>query len=77
VLCNIPVKTLRYYDEIGLIKPEKVDPHNNYRLYSRQQLLLITIIKDLKLSGFSLKEIAGLLSREDLETAKKPAHGQT
>ena len=30
-LCNISQKTLRYYDKIGLIKPDKVDDSNNYR----------------------------------------------
>ena len=30
-LVNVPVKTLRYYDEIGLFKPEEVDIFSNYR----------------------------------------------
>ena len=32
-LVNVPVKTLRYYDEIGLFKPEEVDIFSNYRYY--------------------------------------------
>jgi Predicted transcriptional regulators len=65
-MCGIPIKTLRYYDEIGLLKPEKVDMQNNYRYYSRQQILYISIIKDLKSSGFSLKDIQVLLKRDNL-----------
>lgn len=30
-ICNIPIKTLRYYDEIGLLIPRKIDPDSNYR----------------------------------------------
>lgn len=64
--CNIPIRTLRYYDEIGLVKPEKVDNVNNYRYYSKEQILSINIIKDFKKLGFSLQEIKLLLRREDI-----------
>jgi DNA-binding transcriptional MerR regulator len=37
-LSQISVKTLRYYDEIGLLKPSKVDQFTGYRLYSADQL---------------------------------------
>ena len=33
-ICNIPIKTLRYYDEIELLIPRKIDPDSNYRYYS-------------------------------------------
>lgn len=69
-LCNVPIKTLRYYDEIGLLKPKKVASNNNYRYYSQEQILQINIIKDLKLSGFSLKEIKRLLRRDNLDDFK-------
>ena len=36
-LMNIPVKTLRYYDEIGLFKPHEVNRHTGYRYYSTEQ----------------------------------------
>lgn len=65
-ICDIPVKTLRYYDEISLLKPEKVDDENNYRYYSKQQILHINIIKDFKMMGFSLRDISSLIKREDL-----------
>lgn len=65
-ICNISVKTLRYYDQIGLLQPEKVDGRNNYRYYSKIHMLYINIIKDLKSFGFSLQEIKMLLKREDL-----------
>ena len=33
------IKTLRYYDEIGLLEPENVDDFTGYRLYTTQQLV--------------------------------------
>lgn len=66
-ICNIPIKTLRYYDEIELLIPRKVDPESNYRYYSNDQLALVLVIKHFKEAGFTLKEIKVLLGREDLE----------
>ncbi len=65
-ICNIPVKTLRYYDDIGLLPPEYVDSQNNYRYYIKKQILFLNIIKHFKTSGFSLQDIGLLLKREDL-----------
>ena len=56
-LVNVPVKTLRYYDEIGLFKPEEVDIFSNYRYYLDTQVKDILLIKELKEAGFLLSEI--------------------
>lgn len=69
-LSNMPVKTIRYYDEIGLLKPEQVNPKSGYRYYSHRQIMLILVIKHLKNVGFSLDEIKHLLGREDMEYNK-------
>ena len=66
-ICNISIKTLRYYDEIELLTPRKIDPDSNYRYYSNDQLALVLVIKHFKEAGFSLKEIKVLLGRENLE----------
>ena len=55
-LCNVHKKTLFYYDEIGLFKPEKVMP-TGYRYYSEYQLETFNIIYTLKDIGMPLKEI--------------------
>lgn len=65
-MCNIPIQTLRYYDEIGLLLPERVDRQNNYRYYSKKQVLYLSVIKHFKASGFSLEDIRELLKRENL-----------
>lgn len=66
-ISQIPVKTLRYYDEIDLLKPDFVDPTNNYRYYSRDQIFIISIIKELKLFEFSLSDIKELLKRDKVQ----------
>lgn len=61
-LCEIHKKTLFYYDEIGLFKPEIVAA-NGYRYYSHRQLPLLNIILTLKDLGMPLKEIQAYLQR--------------
>jgi len=60
-LSRVPVKTLRYYDEIGLLKPAKVDRFTGYRYYSADQLPRLNRILALKDLGLSLPQIARLL----------------
>ena len=47
-MIHLPVRTLHYYDEIGLFKPAYVDPATNYRYYSELQLANMDLIKSLK-----------------------------
>ena len=60
-LSRISVKTLRYYDEMGLLKPVSVDRFTGYRLYEYSQLSVLNRILALKELGFSLEEIGRLL----------------
>ena len=56
-LVNVPVKTLRYYDEINLFKPQEIDLFSGYRYYSEKQIDDLEVILSLKEVGFSLEEI--------------------
>lgn len=69
-LCNVPIKTLRYYDEIELLVPKYRNEENKYRYYSKEQLTTVSIIKSLKLQGFSLKMIKEIISTDDLKELK-------
>ena len=60
-LSQVSVKTLRYYDEIGLLKPAEIDHFTNYRYYSVTQLPRLNRILALKDLGLSLDQIAHLL----------------
>ncbi len=60
-LCYVPVKTLRYYDKIGVLKPVFVDPSNQYRYYSASQIPYIIAIRMKKMIGSSLFEVKNFL----------------
>ena len=68
----VSAKTLRFYDEIELLKPTYVDGSNQYRYYSAEQVVDVLRITELKEFGFSLEEIKLLLKTQDplkLQTA--------
>ncbi len=60
-LSQVPVKTLRYYDEIDLLKPAEVDQFTGYRFYSAEQLPRLNRILALKDLDLSLAQIGELL----------------
>ncbi|HEX2988302.1 MAG TPA: MerR family transcriptional regulator [Chloroflexota bacterium] len=60
-LTQLSVKALRYYDEIGLLKPTEVDRFTGYRYYSVQQLPRLNRLLALKDLGLSLDQIANML----------------
>lgn len=60
-LVQVPVPTLRYYDQVGLLKPIEVDRFTGYRYYSAGQLPRLHRILALKGLGFSLDQIGAVL----------------
>lgn len=70
-LCNIPQKTLRYYDEIGLFTPDYRDDSTHYRYYSKPQIVNLMIIKTLKQMGFPLKDIKQIISENDAQSLEE------
>ena len=69
-ICKVSTKTLRYYAEIGLILPNKINTENGYRYYSIEQLETMLFIKRLKFYNFSLEEIKIILKSEELKEEK-------
>jgi DNA-binding transcriptional MerR regulator len=63
------MRTLRYYDEIGLLKPAHVDQDSGYRSYSIEQLPRLHRILAFKELGFELSQIMQLLA-EDVPPAQ-------
>ncbi len=61
-LSFVTVKTLHYYDEVGLLKPVKVDRFTGYRYYSADQLPRLNHIRNLRSLGLSLEQIATLIN---------------
>ncbi|MGW9123854.1 MerR family transcriptional regulator [Paenibacillus chitinolyticus] len=63
-LSKVSLKTLRYYDQIGILKPRKVDHDTGYRYYSADQLLELNRILIYKELGFTLPQITQLLQED-------------
>ncbi|MBC6310927.1 MerR family transcriptional regulator [Listeria sp. FSL L7-1582] len=63
-LANVSIRSLRHYDKIGLLTPEKINTETNYRHYSAKQLQTINKIQKLKEIGLSLSVINEILSSE-------------
>ena len=59
---GVSVRTLHYYDEIGLLKPASVDRSTGYRYYNENSLLRMQEILFYRELDFSLKRIGDILS---------------
>ncbi len=66
-LTGVSVRTLHYYDEIGLLKPSAVDKLTGYRMYDAACLARMQEILFYRELDFSLKEIAAILSAPDYD----------
>jgi DNA-binding transcriptional MerR regulator len=62
-LSGVSTKTLRFYDEIGLLRPASVDARTGYRWYRSQQLKELASILTLKSLGLSLGDVRRQLSK--------------
>ena len=64
---HIIVKTLRFYEEQGLLMPALIHPETGYRYYTLSQMAVLHHITALKLAGFTLEEIAHINAGADEE----------
>jgi DNA-binding transcriptional MerR regulator len=60
-IARVSKRLLQYYDEIGLLKPARIDPETGYRYYSARQLPHLNRILALKDLGLSLDQIAEMM----------------
>lgn len=63
-LMQVTVKTLRHYEQKGLLLPDEVDEWTGYRYYTTDQMQKLNNIRDLQRLGFSLDEIKLLYEGE-------------
>ena len=76
---DIPVRTLRFYDEMGVLKPNETDKFTGYRYYDEQNVSESEFIKLLKSVDFTLEEIVlykssiteDILDKKQLEIEQK------
>lgn len=68
-LTGVSVRTLHYYDEIGLLKPAFIDEQNGYRDYDEKSLGRMVEILFYRELDFPLKSILEILSSPDYDKA--------
>ena len=68
-IAQVSKRLLRYYDEIGLFQPVKIDPESGHRYYSASQLPELNRILALKDLGLSLNQIQRFV-RDDISPAE-------
>ncbi|MBS4749633.1 MerR family transcriptional regulator [Carnobacteriaceae bacterium zg-ZUI78] len=88
---HISIQTLRYYEQIGLLKPAYIDDVSKYRYYHIHQSSMVDAIHYLKQFDFSLEDIKSIFShpnnidivdtlitkkQKELEEVKKRLHQQ-
>ncbi len=74
-LAGISIRTLHYYDEIGLLTPEIVG-ENKYRYYGEQSILRLQQILFYRELGLPLEQIKKIMKPEEfdaLEALKRPS----
>jgi DNA-binding transcriptional MerR regulator len=68
-MSGVSARTLRYYDEIGLLKLGRI-ASSGYRIYGQAEIDTLQQILFYKEMGFSLRDIRKLLSAPDLKVAR-------
>ena len=66
-LFHLSVSSLRHYEALGLLTPERVDPNTGYRSYSIRQFEVLNTIRYLRALDMPLEEIADFLRDRDVE----------
>ena len=67
---GVSVRTLHYYDEIGLLAPAHVDQVTGYRYYDEKSLMRMQEILFYRELDFSLKSIGEILSSPDYDKSR-------
>lgn len=70
-LRKVTSETLRYYDRIGILTPDYVDPETNYRYYSTRKSEKLGVIRELRELGMSIEEITDYFTNCNLQKSIK------
>lgn len=71
ILSKLSIKTLRYYEKVGILKPVFIDKQNGYRFYDTKQLTEISKIISLRQIGMSIYDIKEFLKEHNEEILLK------
>lgn len=68
-LAGVSTRTLRYYDEIGILKPARISS-SGYRIYGQKEIDILQQILFYRELGFNLSDIREILSSPDFDKVK-------
>ncbi|MBQ9437722.1 MAG: MerR family transcriptional regulator [Lachnospiraceae bacterium] len=69
-LKNVSIKSLRYYDSIGILRPAFVNLETNYRYYAEEQLYLVDVISLCLKLGIPLKKLSDYVEGDSINLQK-------
>jgi len=74
-ICRLSVSSLRYYDELGLLRPALVDPDSSYRYYRLSQVRGAETIRLLRALDMPLDEVQRFVAETDPAAARDLLNG--
>lgn len=75
-LFNIKIATLRYYDDIGLLKPQYINEQTHYRYYTTQQFERLNSIKYLRTLGMPIHKLLDFFNDRDIDNLMSMLHAE-
>lgn len=75
-LFHLSSNTLRHYEDLGLLMPERVDPDTGYRYYGSRQFEVLNTIRYLRALDMPLAEIADFLRDRDVDRMEEKLRQQ-
>ena len=76
-LTRVHIQSLRYYEELGILKPAYVDPQSQYRYYTFSHMRIVEAIQYCAMLGIPLKQFSNFLLEkyEQIDYAKLVEYG--
>ncbi|WP_258382164.1 MerR family transcriptional regulator [Paenibacillus sp. S02] len=71
-LYGIGIDSLRYYEKLGVLKPQR--DVNSYRIYGLNDMYKLNIIRDLRLLDFSMQQIKEYLDYQSIDNTLELLH---
>lgn len=75
-LFHLSVSSIRHYEALGLVTPERIDPDTGYRYYSVRQFEAFNTIRYLRTLDMPLPEIADFLRNRDVDKIEEKLQAQ-
>lgn len=75
-LFHLSVSSIRHYEALGLVTPERIDPDTGYRYYSVRQFEAFNSIRYLRTLDMPLPEIADFLRNRDVDKIEEKLRAQ-